>query len=308
MDAILDATFRPPREKHSRVPAWMQWAAVHALTPYACWRGPRRTNVIGILTYHRVCPAESGRHRPTYNVTPRRLRRQLEGLLRRGWQAWPLSQVLQHNRDGVPVPRRTFVVTFDDGYANNVLHALHILVELQIPATFFLATAYLDGNEAFPFDDWTLAGRKGSSRDQWAPLTRSQCRDAQATGLIELGCHTHTHQVFRDRPDAFRADLQESVHVLQREFRVERPALSFPYGIADDDLVDAARRGGVTCGLTTAPQLADCAGDPFHWGRFNVSEADTAASLAVKLDGWFDALRGLARRIRPASSAVEADA
>jgi peptidoglycan/xylan/chitin deacetylase (PgdA/CDA1 family) len=311
MEAIMDATFRPPRDHRWRVPSWMQHAAVRALSPYARWRGPRGTNVVGILTYHRVCLVRPGRGRPTFNVTPQQLRRQLQGLVRRGWQAWPLSRILQHGRDGIPVPRRTFVVTFDDGYANNVSHALPILVALGIPATFFLATAYLDSTAAFPFDDWPLAGRDDSPRDQWVPLTRSQCRDAQSTGLIELGCHTHTHQVFRNRPNAFHADVRKSVAVLQRDFGTEQPAFSFPYGIADDDLVDAARRCGATCGLTTAPQLVDCAGDPFQWGRFHVSQADTAASLAVKLDGWFDALRGLARRIRttrPAAPPVEVGA
>ena len=298
MDALLHAPFRPSRSHRARVPSWMQQAAVRALAPYARWRGPRGTNVVGILTYHRVCSADPHCNRPTFNVTPQRMRTQLQGLVRRGWQAWPLSRVLQHGRDGVPVPRRTFVVTFDDGYANNVLQALPILAELHIPATIFLATAYLDGREPFPFDDWTFAGREGSSRDQWVPLTRSQCRDAQSTGLFELGCHTHTHQVFRDRPDAFRADLQQSILVLERDFGIEQPTFSFPYGIADDDLVEQARRSGVSCGLTTAPQLADCAGDPFQWGRFHVSQSDTATSLAVKLDGWFDVLRGLGQRIR----------
>ena len=45
---------------------------------------------------------------------------------------------------GLPIPRKTFVVTFDDGYVNNLTQALPILTRLGVPATVFVATAYLD--------------------------------------------------------------------------------------------------------------------------------------------------------------------
>ena len=40
---------------------------------------------------------------------------------------------------------RTLSVTFDDGYADNYTIALPILSKLEIPATFFVASSYLDG-------------------------------------------------------------------------------------------------------------------------------------------------------------------
>lgn len=43
------------------------------------------------------------------------------------------------------VPRRTLVITFDDGYADNVEIALPILQRHGLAATFFLATGFLDG-------------------------------------------------------------------------------------------------------------------------------------------------------------------
>ena len=72
---------------------------------------------------------------------PRRFEEQLAGLLRRGCQAWPLRQVLQCLERELPIPRKTFVVTFDDGYANNLIHAYPILTKLHVPATVFVAGA-----------------------------------------------------------------------------------------------------------------------------------------------------------------------
>ncbi|MDZ4685322.1 MAG: polysaccharide deacetylase family protein [Planctomycetaceae bacterium] len=286
----MDPLFLPNRATSRPLRGCLKTAIAPALAWWAGSAAPLGQNLFGIITYHRVWTADRRFGRPTYNVSPRRLHEQLSGLLQRGYAAWPLGRVLDHCRRGIPVPRRTFVVTFDDGYANNLTEALPVLQSLAIPATIFLATGYLDSDEPFPFDSWTSKG-DGRCRDAWAPLRADQCRTAVASGLIELGCHTHTHQVFGDRPASFEEDLHKSLACLHREFGIDQPAFSFPFGIADGPLRDAARRSGVTCGLTTTPQLVPVASDPFSWGRFGVSESDSAASLSVKLNGWFDAAR-----------------
>lgn len=292
---VMHMQAQPTSPNGRRIRTWLKNAAVRALVPWAERAEPLGRNVFGILTYHRTCVPESDRERPTFNVTPTRLREQLSGLLRRGFLPWPLSRALDHCRRGLAIPRKTFVVTFDDGYANNVTQALPVLEELAIPATIFLATAYLDTDQPFPFDDWQPQGDRWRCRDAWVPLTRAQCRTACASGLIELGCHTHTHQAFRHRPELFRDDLRAASAALQREFEIEQPLFSFPFGIADEELIRVARQAGMRCGLTTQPRLVHAASDPFTWGRFHVAQSDSSATLTVKLSGWYDALRQLSR-------------
>ena len=50
-------------------------------------------------------------------------------------------ELLEANR----LPARTACVTFDDGYADNFLYALPILKQWKIPATFFVASGFLNG-------------------------------------------------------------------------------------------------------------------------------------------------------------------
>jgi peptidoglycan/xylan/chitin deacetylase (PgdA/CDA1 family) len=227
-----------------------------------------------------------------YNVSPARFRAQLTGLLDRGHQFWPLARALEHHAAGQPFPPKTVVLTFDDGYAGVFTHAWPVLRDLEVPATIFLATAFLDSDAPFPFDDWGVTHRARLPADAFRPLTTAQCHELAASGLIELGAHTHTHQDFRDRADAFRQDLQTCVDLLRHKFGLAEVAFAFPFGkpshgYARRDLVDAARQVGVTCGLTTEDVVVAPGTDPFAWGRFNVYGFDTGATIAAKLAGWY---------------------
>jgi peptidoglycan/xylan/chitin deacetylase (PgdA/CDA1 family) len=263
--------------------------------------GPREKTGFGILMYHRIADPPAHRPRPTWNVPPPILERQLKGLLRRGWQAWSLRQFLHYVERELPIPRKTFAVTFDDGYANVLLHALPVLSRLHVPATLFLATAYLDSKLPFPSDDWSAAGTPGTPSDTWRPLTTEECRRLTGNRLLEIGAHTHTHADFRGQPEAFLADLAENLRILREQLEVEQPLFALPYGTKADgfagpELAQAARAAGVPCCLTAEPDLVRLTDSPFDWGRFAVTEHDTAATLAGKLGGWHSALRSVGRR------------
>jgi peptidoglycan/xylan/chitin deacetylase (PgdA/CDA1 family) len=57
-----------------------------------------------------------------------------------------LSEAIERLQDGT-LPARAACITFDDGYADNVEVALPILQKWGLPATFFVASGYLDGGQ-----------------------------------------------------------------------------------------------------------------------------------------------------------------
>jgi len=285
----------------ARLGRWKQPLGARAAVPFSRLFGPRVQETFGILMYHRIARRTSGIPCPTWNVTPAKFRAQLAGLLKRGYRAWPLKEIIEVHQSGGTIPARTFVVTFDDGYANNFHHARPILQELGVPATIFLATAYLDSVEPFPCDDWSAAGSPDVPVESWQPLSTDQCRTMLDEGLIELGAHTHTHADFRNRPEAIKDDLLTCLGLLRDRFGIEAPTFAFPYGtkhlgFAGPPLSDAVRQTGVRCSLTTESETVSSTDDPFDWGRFTAEQSDTPATLAAKLDGWYTAARRLWRR------------
>jgi peptidoglycan/xylan/chitin deacetylase (PgdA/CDA1 family) len=103
--------------------------------------GVPRSPRLSVLAYHRVLPERD----PLLSDAPSAA--EFEHRMRwakANFDVLPLGEAVRALREG-RLPRRALCITFDDGYADNSSIALPILKRLGLPATFFVATGFLDG-------------------------------------------------------------------------------------------------------------------------------------------------------------------
>ena len=100
-----------------------------------------RSGGLHILLYHRVLERPDPL-RP-YDPDVRQFSAQLR-MLRRFFNPVGLSEGLTALENG-SLPPRSVAVTFDDGYRDNLEIAVPVLNRLDIPATVFVATGFIDG-------------------------------------------------------------------------------------------------------------------------------------------------------------------
>ena len=98
-------------------------------------------NRLSILIFHRVLEAFDFM-RPD-EITAKDFDRKMQ-LIARYYTPLPLSEAIEMLKQGA-LPKRAICVTFDDGYRDNAEVALPVLKSRQVPATFFVATGFLDG-------------------------------------------------------------------------------------------------------------------------------------------------------------------
>jgi peptidoglycan/xylan/chitin deacetylase (PgdA/CDA1 family) len=96
---------------------------------------------LSILIFHRVLPAPDPL---LHDEIDARVFSQAMDLLGSEFNVLPLSDAIRHLALG-RLPPRAACVTFDDGYADNHDVALPILRRAGVPATFFIASGYLEG-------------------------------------------------------------------------------------------------------------------------------------------------------------------
>ena len=121
---------------------------------------------LSILIYHRVLPAPDPLR--TGDPDTATFLWQMR-LLARHFNVLPLSEAARRLRQGT-LPARAACVTFDDGYADNLTVALPILRDVGIPATCFVATAYLDGGRMFNDTLIELAARLPDGRHDFSSV------------------------------------------------------------------------------------------------------------------------------------------
>jgi peptidoglycan/xylan/chitin deacetylase (PgdA/CDA1 family) len=109
-----------------------------ALFDWSAPAGPRAR--LSLLIYHRVVRAAD----PLFLDIPDAGRFERTMLWVKQWfNVLPLPVAVERLRLGT-LPARPLSITFDDGYADNEAVALPILSRLEMPATFFIATGFLD--------------------------------------------------------------------------------------------------------------------------------------------------------------------
>ncbi len=139
-----------------------------------------------VLLYHRVARAEPDAY--GLAVTPEAFRRQMEHL-RASCNVLPLGELVERaQRDDLPP--RAVAVTFDDGYLDNLTVASPVLVELGLPATFFVTGEGLDGREYW----WDVLERAllsgvGAAGELAVTLAGERRVFAVATREERMGCH-----------------------------------------------------------------------------------------------------------------------
>jgi peptidoglycan/xylan/chitin deacetylase (PgdA/CDA1 family) len=119
----------------SRLPTFLLRSLVGAMSP-----GGRRAR-LSILIYHRVLAHDDPLN--TWDVTAGVFEAQMR-VLAQNFMPLALSEAIDRLNGG-KLPPRSACVTFDDGYLDNAEVALPILQRHGLPATFFIATGYLDG-------------------------------------------------------------------------------------------------------------------------------------------------------------------
>lgn len=110
--------------------------------PFLSLLSPRAGRArLSTLIFHRVLPQQD----PIFpgEVDARQFDAML-GWVNRWCNVLPLDEAAARLKAGT-LPTRAAAITFDDGYADNHDVALPILQRHGLPATFFIATAYLDG-------------------------------------------------------------------------------------------------------------------------------------------------------------------
>ena len=259
------------------------------------WCRDRLSPGVRILMYHRVDQL------PGYDqltVTPQVFSRQMTWLARRR-RVVSLSQALDELERG-DVRRGTVVITFDDGYLDNLQHALPVLTEHGLPATVFVTTGFANGQGSHP----RYPGSQGLHMD-W-----QQLKQWQAAGPYELGAHSVTHPYLsRTSNEQCEREIADCLRDFDREQVSHNQCFCYPSGDVTAREAGLVEGSGYRAAVTVAPGVNHAGTNRFLLYRTEITDRDTGLGFILKLAGAFDLIHVLLhwqRRIRFSRAAAAA--
>lgn len=227
---------------------------------------------VPILMYHNV--ARAPRHLQVYRslyVAPGAFARQLALLRRAGYRGLSMADAMPYltgEQRG-----RVVVITLDDGYVDNLQHALPLLREYG-----FTATCYAVSDALGSHNRWD-ADRLGIDKPI---MTTNQLRGWQAAGM-EVGAHSRSHPRLTGCSDAaLRDEVRGSRHALEDILGTPVRQFCYPYGDVDARVAEAAREAGYVAATTTRRGRARPGMDLFQLPRVQVARHHWLLPFALR--------------------------
>lgn len=242
---------------------------------FAWWRATVDYANPRILMYHMVSEHRPGAKFNKLRVPPPAFERQLAFLQADGWYFALMSEL-----DGA-LPDKTVVLTFDDGYADNLRQADPVLARYGAKATLYLVEDRFDR-------DWSTSKKAHHDSGELMreeKLSDDEVKEMLASGRWELGGHTRTHANLPTlSPQDRRAEIADSRAALALRFSQGMRSFAYPFGIYDAQDVDLASEVGFAYAVTTEEGIAtDLAQQAMELPRIKVSGKDSMADFRLRL-------------------------
>ncbi len=221
--------------------------------------------LVPILVYHNISAQEKGK----LSIASRTFDTQIRQLHADGFQALSLAEFMAFTAGRRQLPRRSVLLTFDDGYKSFIQYARPILKDYGFGATLFVYSDFLGGGSALSWQDLRTLTEQGY--------------DVQA--------HSKSHSNLRRKEGEseaayakrIEAELAYPQTLFTKHLGRAREAIAYPYGEVDDELIPFVAKYGYGVAFTVRRQSNAAWVSPLKISRSQIYSEMTAKDFTQNL-------------------------
>ncbi len=193
---------------------------------------------------------------------------QMELLGQLGYVVVSLEHVRDHYVHGAALPEGAVLITFDDGYRDNLENALPVLQRHGYPAVIFVPIGFLEGDRPLPHEEALRALGVRNRTVGWDELA------ALEAGGIRVESHGIGHRPVSELEPA-EAAREIALSKLRLEERLGRPVEAYAFvkgSLADyrPEHVSLVQQAGYSLGFTSVSGANGLRTDRYRLRRYNV--------------------------------------
>lgn len=237
---------------------------------------------IPILMYHKI-PDQDLQSVHKIFVNKENFEKHLKFFNLRGFKTLTFSELAEFwngEKSFQEFPKKVLMLTFDDGYKDNLTNAQPLLKKYGMKATIFLLA-----DHSITENTWDSNTREPSS----AIMTLAEKKQLDPT-VWEIASHgfhhLHLTQVPEDR--AFE-EMKSSKEQLEKDFSHKVTAFAYPFGSTNLRLAELCQKAGYSFAVNTDQGGIHTADNPFFLFRANMFPLEGPWSLFKKTSSWYRA-------------------
>ena len=203
---------------------------------------------ISVLMYHSV-----DRNNVFFTVNPEMFKKQMKYLKDKGYNVIKLSDLVSLLEFNKELPKKTVVLTFDDGFDDNYTNVFPVLKKYNFPATIFLITGLVN---------------KEMNNSQNIPLkilNWEQIQEMHQSGLIDFQPHTVNHQELNEN------EIVNSKKDIEEKLNKKCEYFAYPRGVYNDEVIEILKNNGFKASRTVENGKVNKDDDLFKLKRVSVN-------------------------------------
>lgn len=195
---------------------------------YVCYS--KFKHYVPILMYHRIADVPGNRNA----LPPNKFESQLIYLSKNGYSTITMQMLYDYYIYGNPIPKKSVLLTFDDGYQDNFDTALPLLKKYKMSGV------------VFPISNWINKSNDWENFNNAATTTMSyESLIAWQNSGMEIASHTANHPFLaKCQSSDLKKELQESKSILEKRLHTPINFLCYPYGSLNAEVISEVKQAG----------------------------------------------------------------
>ena len=221
---------------------------------------------VPVLMYHYVRPLSdkisfAGN---SLSVTPEHFESQMKELVDGGYTTVTPDQLNRAIQGKEDLPAHPVLITFDDGYRDQYMHAFPILFDKHLKATFFIITDYVTGFQAY--------------------MDIPMMKVMEHSGVATIASHTKSHAMLGKYSDVRQQDeIFDSKKTLESLFGHPINTFAYPYGSFTTTTQKFVQDAGYTMAFSTIPGTVHVPHALYELRRIRVMNQDHLVPLIERM-------------------------
>jgi peptidoglycan/xylan/chitin deacetylase (PgdA/CDA1 family)/nucleoid-associated protein YgaU len=232
--------------------------------------------LVPVLVYHNISAQEKGR----LSIAARNFEAQMRQLHDEGFQTVSLADFLAFTAGRRQLPRRSVLLTFDDGYKSFVQYARPTLKDYGFGATLFVYSDFIGAGSGLSWQDLRALSEQGY--------------DVQAHSKSHANLRRKDGESEAVYAKRIEAELGYPLTLFKKYLGRSSESLAYPYGEVDDELLGYIAKYGYTAAFTVRRQSNAAFVSPLKISRSQIYAEMTAQDFAKNLAVFQDQAVGMA--------------